>query len=278
MRRGEVYLHYLGRAVAEYRLVGREETRRFTVRKKTEPLRQLERQQRPEQRRGSAQAVAPHDAMRLSVIDGKTLSASDLLFMQRAIGNRQVQRFLAHHNKYRSDLPHAATNEEEYARADKKTHVSLCRQQRPLKIGQRVPALLQRTCKEHSDEAFYRSAPNYCRDTGFSGALHPGQECYREVPRRTSYWQCPPGDQVCFDSRGGCHDSYDRVSTVEGKNTDGTCNLHGWCFLGHAAKDIVPGMLEEVARRQAQCYRSCDAMPWYAKGHCERRCSGLGPR
>ena len=123
-----------------------EETRRFTVRKKTEPLRQLERQQRPEQRRGSAQAVAPHDAMRLSVIDGKTLSASDLLFMQRAIGNRQVQRFLAHHNKYRSDLPHAATNEEEYARADKKTHVSLCRQQRPLKIGQRVPALLQRTC------------------------------------------------------------------------------------------------------------------------------------
>jgi hypothetical protein len=141
-------------------------------------------------------------------------------------------------------------------------------------IGTVSNLLLQRTCAEHSQESYYRTASNYCRDTGFSGSLHSGQTCYREVPRRTSYWQCPPGDQVCFDAQGICHDSYDSASTVESKNTDGTCNLHGYCFLHHAGKDIVPGLLEEMGRRQFECIRSCEELPWYARGFCIQSCSG----
>jgi Domain of unknown function (DUF4157) len=134
--------------------------------------------------------------------------------------------------------------------------------------------VLQRTCAAHPDESYYRTASNYCTDTGFSGSLHPGQRCYREVPRRSSYTDCPPGDQVCFDANNACHDSYDRVSTVESKNSDGSCNLHGYCFLGHAALDIVPGLLEESGRRQLECIRSCEGLPWYIKGFCMRGCSG----
>ncbi|MBF2065984.1 MAG: DUF4157 domain-containing protein [Calothrix sp. C42_A2020_038] len=137
--------------------------------------------------------------------------------------------------------------------------------------------VLQRTCAAHPDESYYRTASNYCKDTGFSGSLHPGQRCYREVPRRSGYWDCPPGDQVCFDANNACHDSYDRVSTVESKNSDGSCNLHAYCFLGHAVQDIVPGLLEESGRRQLECIRSCEELPWYIRGFCMQGCSGTSP-
>jgi hypothetical protein len=128
---------------------------------------------------------------------------------------------------------------------------------------------LQRTCSEHSDESFYRSASNYCADTGFSGSLHPGQTCYREVPVRSSYWDCPPGDQVCFDADGGCHDSFDEVSTVESKNDDGSCNLHGYCFLGHARRDIIPGA---PGIKQTLCLMRCSRMSGLAKFFCAQHC------
>jgi hypothetical protein len=135
-------------------------------------------------------------------------------------------------------------------------------------------AAIQRKCQDHSDEKFYQTAANYCRDTGFTGALHPEQRCYREVPRRSSYWQCPSGDQVCFDERGNCHDSYDRVSPVESKNADGACNLHFVCSLGHGVADVVPSMLEEMGQRQLECIKSCEGLPWYSKGFCLQGCSG----
>jgi hypothetical protein len=131
------------------------------------------------------------------------------------------------------------------------------------------PQTLQRTCSEHSDEAFYQSASNYCADTGFSGSLHPGQTCYREVPVRSSYWDCPPGDQVCFDEDGGCHDSFDEVSTVESKNDDGSCNLHSYCFLGHAGRDIIPGA---PGIKQTLCLARCSGMSGLAKFFCAQHC------
>jgi Domain of unknown function (DUF4157) len=136
---------------------------------------------------------------------------------------------------------------------------------------------LQRTCREHSGEAFYKTARNYCKDTGFSGALHPGQRCYREVPRRSHYFQCPPGDQVCFDAEGGCHDSFDRASPVEKKNADGTCNLHGLCAAtAHALLDVVPGVFEEGAQEQArqlvECLESCDTLQGASTELCRMQC------
>jgi hypothetical protein len=147
-----------------------------------------------------------------------------------------------------------------------------------INIGHDRSNSIQRRCSGHSEESYYRSAANYCRDTGFSGSLHPGQQCYREVPRRASYFECPPGDQVCFDRDGGCHDSYDKASTVESKNSDGSCNLHGLCFFKHAAQDIVPGMAEEAGRRQMECMRNCEGLPWYLKGFCMQGCTPGGMR
>ena len=141
--------------------------------------------------------------------------------------------------------------------------------------------LLQRVCSEHPDQDFYESADNYCQDTPGTSQLHPGQTCFREVPGRTSYWDCPPGDQVCFDSEGGCHDSWDEASPVESKDEDGTCNLHFICSLAHAYKDKVVQTwvdkeMEREGRRQLDCAEICEKQPWYLRGFCHTGCSG-GP-
>lgn len=90
-------------------------------------------------------------------------------------------------------------------------------------------------------------AGRYCRDTGFTGLFHGAATCYREVPKRNVQDLCPPGDQVCFDPKTGqCEDSPDIVSSVESQNADGSCNLHGFCSLGHWSEDILtsePGMV-----------------------------------
>ena len=52
-------------------------------------------------------------------------------------------------------------------------------------------------------EAYYQrlvKQGKWCRDSEKSGQLHPGQQCYREIPPRRGY---PPGDQVCFSKVTG---------------------------------------------------------------------------
>jgi len=142
--------------------------------------------------------------------------------------------------------------------------------------------LLQRTCAANPLETFYRSAANYCKDTPGTSQLHPGQTCYREVPVRSSYWECPPGDQVCFDQDGKCHDSWDLASPVEERDPDGTCNLHGLCSLAHADKDkVVETWLDQKFGGPSgggplDCTKQCEDLPWYSQGFCYLGCSG-GP-
>lgn len=95
-------------------------------------------------------------------------------------------------------------------------------------------------CNQNNTESFYANAANYCRDTPFSGLLHPGKTCYREVPVRLSDTDTPPGDQVCFDACGNCEDSYDRVSPVACRNTDGSCVLSAAGAWGHFVSDMLP--------------------------------------
>lgn len=94
------------------------------------------------------------------------------------------------------------------------------------------------------------SAGKYCRDIGFSGWLHSGDVCYREVPPRSRYTECPPGDQVCFDAKTGSfkEDSWDKVSPVEKQNPDKSCNLHFLCSLGHGVKDVIPHLFGSPGR------------------------------
>lgn len=113
--------------------------------------------------------------------------------------------------------------------------------------------LIQRNCRNHPDQSYYAGAANYCRDTGFTGMLHPGRTCYREVPRRSSYFECPPGDQVCFNENGTCEDSYDEASPVESKNGDGSCNLHHGCtWTSHVKNDVVPGLIDQATQPLAE--------------------------
>jgi hypothetical protein len=98
-------------------------------------------------------------------------------------------------------------------------------------------------CLQHRDESFYKAAGNYCRDTPFSGQLHPGKRCYREIPPRRSLFAMPSGDQVCFDANGSsCEDSYDRVAPAGGKNPDGTCSLDLVGSVGHFFADMLPSV------------------------------------
>jgi hypothetical protein len=111
-------------------------------------------------------------------------------------------------------------------------------------------ARLQRSCAANTAEPFYQSAANYCLDSTYSPVTHPTMNsCYRDVPQRTSSWSCPPGDQVCFDAQGNCHDSPDRASIVAARNADGTCAFLGPrhpCYLKHVAVDGVPGIVTEL--------------------------------
>jgi hypothetical protein len=218
-------------------------------------------------------------------MEGKRLLAHELThtIQQSSHGSTKVDQNIQvgrSNDEYERTAEHLAQQRlrmEEMKSSGNNEALSLSSSMAPTTAVAKTGFLLQRVCRDHRDEPFYRDAPNYCKDTGFSGSLHPGQRCYREVPRRSSYFECPPGDQVCFDQNGGCHDSYDRVSTVERKNDDGTCNLHGLCFLGHAVADIIPGLLEESGRRQLECIQSCQDLPWYAQGFCMQSCTGGGP-
>jgi hypothetical protein len=150
-------------------------------------------------------------------------------------------------------------------------------------------AVLRRTCSAHPDEAWYQAetvAKRYCRDSPGTGQLHPGQTCFRQVPRRSGYFDCPPGDQVCFDQGGHCHDSWDEASPVEETNPDGTCNLHGVCSLSHAYKDKVVQtwwdqnvnpIFERLGQQQIECVQTCQQLPWYSRGFCLQGCSGAPP-
>ena len=91
----------------------------------------------------------------------------------------------------------------------------------------------------------------WCRDSEKSGELHPGLQCYREIPPRRGY---PPGNQVCFSKETGkfVEESPDFVSAVSGQKKDGTCDIplgitdpphpfsqRGRRPLGHGIADIA---------------------------------------
>ncbi|MGC4098848.1 MAG: DUF4157 domain-containing protein [Nitrospira sp.] len=91
----------------------------------------------------------------------------------------------------------------------------------------------------------------WCRDSEKSGELHPGLQCYREIPARRGY---PAANQVCFSKGTGkfVEESPDFVSAVWGQKKDGTCDIpmgltdppqpftqRGRRPLGHLIADIA---------------------------------------
>ena len=93
----------------------------------------------------------------------------------------------------------------------------------------------------------------WCRDSEKTGELHPGLQCYREIPPRRGY---PPGGQVCFSKDTGrfVESSPDFISAVSGQKKDGTCDIpmgltdppqpftqRGRRALGHLIADVATG-------------------------------------
>ena len=103
-------------------------------------------------------------------------------------------------------------------------------------------------------EAYYKKLVKqgkWCRYSEKTGELHPGLQCYREIPARRGY---PPGDQVCFSKDTGkfVESSPDFISAVSGQKKDGTCDIpmgltdppqpftqRGRRALGHLIADIA---------------------------------------
>ena len=100
----------------------------------------------------------------------------------------------------------------------------------------------------------------WCRDSEKSGELHPGLQCYREIPPRRGY---PPGNQVCFSKETGqfVEESPDFISPVSGQKKDGTCDIplgitdpphffsqRGRRALGHGIADIATGDPDIIGR------------------------------
>lgn len=120
---------------------------------------------------------------------------------------------------------------------------------------QRAPAK-----KTQADYETLVSQGKWCRDSAKTGKLHPGLQCYREIPAKKGY---PPGDQACFKTDTGdfAEDSPDFVSAVSGQNADGTCDIplgltdppnpithRGRRALGHFISDIATEDADLVGR------------------------------
>jgi hypothetical protein len=101
-------------------------------------------------------------------------------------------------------------------------------------------AVIQRACAH--DEAFYRDSPAFCRDATFSPITHAGSTCYREIPSRSSLFDCPASQHVCFDAQGECEDSPDVASSAAGREPDGTCRWNWYCVAQHIAEDFLPAL------------------------------------
>lgn len=113
-------------------------------------------------------------------------------------------------------------------------------------VVQRQPA-----AKTEADYKKLVKQGKWCRDSEESGKLHPGLQCYREIPPSRDY---PPGNQVCFSQETGKfkEESPDFVSAVSGQKKDGTCDIplgitdppqpftqRGRRALGHLSADIA---------------------------------------
>lgn len=96
------------------------------------------------------------------------------------------------------------------------------------------------------NESFYRQRADWCADTSFTGMLHPGKRCYRQIPNRKGGCRCPGGDQVCFDIHSGAVDhSPDSVAPVNGRDAQGYCTLDPVCAPLHGLVDVLGNFGQE---------------------------------
>lgn len=195
-----------------------------------------EKQSRP-------QKLASASLVRRSPAAPKAQGADNLILtLQRTIGNQAVQRML------QAPVQRACACGGECPDCRKKHAESGAVQRAP------ETEIEAETTPDPKQEATYKDLVKegkWCRDSEESGKLHPGQQCYREVPSPDGH---PGGDQACFSKKTGefVEFSPDYVSAVSGQKADGTCDIpmgitdpphpftqRGRRPLGHFAGDIA---------------------------------------
>jgi hypothetical protein len=169
----------------------------------------------------------------------RTLEMHPILRLQRTIGNQAVQQLLQRACACGGKCP--ACQKEEPEEKLGRVQTKPDQECDPDNLPSKLEADYKRLVKEGK----------WCRDSEKSGKLHPGQQCYREIPSSKGY---PCGQQVCFDKKTGqfVEPSPDHVSAVSGQNEDGTCDIpmgitdppqpfsqRGRRALGHLAGDIL---------------------------------------
>lgn len=127
--------------------------------------------------------------------------------------------------------------------------------------GSSVVRRQKRTCKTEADCQKLVKQGKWCRDSEETGKLHPGLQCYRDIPARKGY---PRGKQECFSKDTGkfVESSPDFYSAVSGQKADGTCDIpmgitdppqpftqRGRRPLGHLIADIATEDPDVIGRQ-----------------------------
>ena len=170
-----------------------------------------------------------------------------------APGTQEGQRLLAH------ELTHVVQQSgAEGVRAGQSSEEYGSSHETPLSangggVMQRQPADVteadeeKRECQTETDCQRLVREGKWCRDTEKSGRLHPGKQCYRQIPPPEGYHSAK---QYCFDKKTGqyAESSPDFVSVVNGQNEDGTCDIgyvphpftqRGRRTAGHLIADVA---------------------------------------
>src|SRR6266545_3981896 len=142
-----------------------------------------------------------------------------ILTLQRAIGNQAVRRMLQP-SVQRACACGGKCPKCQNEKAGQGQELSVAESG----SVQRAPAEESRPEGEGTTELDYQylvKAGKWCRDSEDSGALHPGEQCYREIPSSPGY---PSAKQVCFSTTTGefIENSPDYVSAVSGQKAAGT--------------------------------------------------------
>ncbi|NJO66762.1 MAG: DUF4157 domain-containing protein [Leptolyngbyaceae cyanobacterium RM1_405_57] len=113
------------------------------------------------------------------------------------------------------------------------------------------PRTLLRPCL--LTEARVRSSGNWCSDNH----PHTGERCYRQIPTRSGFADCPPGDQYCFTPNGCCHSSPDIHSPVDESSPPfpGQCTDHLFCVIQHIGIDYLPSRIRRLLQQAEDEFR-----------------------
>lgn len=83
---------------------------------------------------------------------------------------------------------------------------------------------------------------------------HRDETCYRSIPTRTDWHDCPSGEQYCYTANYCCHASPDAHTPTDERSPayPGQCIDHDYCLLAHLSVDVIPSRVRHEWRQTEQ--------------------------